>query len=127
MVSIAVLIAALSSNCGKGETDGPDDGGGGAGLWAPVRGSGVICGGKECPADKCRTNIRCTEYDECTGDRAAGWEDFDACTVDVCDPETGESTHTPIPKSEWDDGDPCTEDFCWSTEGVVHQNICEDA
>lgn len=133
IVSLSVFVAESCRNSGACAFEDEDlcgDGGAGGGAWAPG-GSGVYCGPEgqevECPADACRMNIRCTENGECTGDRVDGWEDFNACTVDACDPETGESTHTPIPPSEMDDGDDCTEDYCWATEGVVHQNICEGA
>ncbi len=36
-------------------------------------------------------------------------DDGDACTLDECDPDTGEVTHTPL---ECDDGDLCTADSC---------------
>ncbi|MGM0574116.1 MAG: hypothetical protein ACQEXJ_00080 [Myxococcota bacterium] len=51
-------------------------------------------------------------------------DDGDPCTVDLCDPETGECSSEPL---DCDDGDPCTEDFCDSGEGCIAEDVlCDD-
>jgi hypothetical protein len=48
----------------------------------------------------------------------AAVDDSDACTVDACDPRTGDVTHRPV---DTDDGDDCTFDSCDPQTGVAHQ------
>lgn len=129
IVSIATLVAVLASNCGA-ETD-TGEGGSGGGFWTPGgSGSGVVCGGQECPATKCVVNIHCGGDDGtlCLGDQIANWNDENACTVDTCDDATGEVTHTPYTAEDLDDGDDCTLDSCDPLWGPKHSNIfCESA
>lgn len=128
IVSIVTLSIFVAESCRNDATcafegdDGCGAGGGSAG------GSGVFCGETECPATACMTNIRCSENGlECTGDKLDGIEDYNACTVDICDPATGEIQHQPYTTEDIDDGDECTADYCWMTEGIVHQDICGGA
>lgn len=60
----------------------------------------------------------------CTYNVTHVWEavtcdDFDPCTNDYCDPETGQCVHTPM----CDDGDPCTLDFCDAEGNCIHVPI----
>lgn len=125
-ISLIVLIAVLSENCGKGETA---DGTGGAGLWSPDGGgSGVFCGDQECPESKCIVNVRCAEDGiVCIGDKIAGWDDKNYCTVDTCDDTTGLVTHREYTADEIDDGDECTIDSCDSLGGIMHSDVCGGA
>lgn len=124
---VSILLTSIvvgMEQCGREQMcvdgEGCGEGGGGSGVYCGPEGEET-----ECPADACRTGLRCSENGlECTGDWIDGWEDNNACTVDNCDSETGEITHREYTPEELDDGDPCTGDYCWTTEGIVHQDIC---
>ncbi len=84
----------------------------------------LVCEQETCPITKCILNQRCSEFGSCLGDPIDGWEDANACTVDICDPETGEVSHEP---PVLDDGNDCTSDYCDTTKGVIHEDLCGDA
>lgn len=137
IVSIIVTSIVVGAESCKNKAacvfeEGCGGGGAGGGVpWTPG-GSGVYCGPEgeetECPADKCHKNIRCTENGlECTGDWIDGYQDLNGCTIDECDPETGEITHTELTADDIDDGDECTLDTCYPGGGIVHQDICGGA
>ncbi len=44
-------------------------------------------------------------------------DDGNPCTIDACDPVTGDITHLPL---HVDDGNPCTQDGCDPVSGVYH-------
>jgi len=78
----------------------------------------------------------CDDYNECTVDScdpySGEWQyietdcdDYDACTLDGCDPFSGECEHE---DKDCDDGDNCTDDSCDSYSGHC-KNVeisCED-
>lgn len=131
IVSLSVFVAESCENGAACAEETCGEGGGGGATWTPG-GSGVFCGPDgekfECPANKCHENIRCSEFGyECTGDWVEGYQDHNACTIDECDPDTGEITHTELTAEDIDDGDDCTLDTCYPGGGVVHQDICGGA
>lgn len=90
-------------------------------------GSGVFCGGKECPMELCAKpgSIRCDEGEvTCSAESLDELNDGNACTVDACDPETGIITHTPYTAEDLDDGIDCTIDECSPGLGIRHVDDC---
>jgi len=76
-----------------------------------------------CGVTNCDDGLSCT-VDYCnplTGQCAhapGGCDDLNACTTDACDTATGQCRHTPV---ACDDGNPCTRDACSLTAGgCVH-------
>ena len=65
-------------------------------------------------AEPCDDGSECTQDDHCAGGGCLGGglvtcDDELACTTDLCDPDSGECTYTPIEDGqECDDGDLCT-------------------
>lgn len=83
------------------------------------------------PGTPCDDGIPCTTNDVCVNGICRGTpkdcNDGNPCTVDVCDPVTGECVSTIPPGNACDDGDPCTEnDVC--VNGVCRgtRRICND-
>ena len=69
--------------------------------------------GAECDdGDLCSLTEICNEEHACVGQTFNDCDDFDACTSDACDPNTGGCNNT-IVEGVCDDGDPCTStDIC---------------
>ncbi|GAH45461.1 unnamed protein product, partial [marine sediment metagenome] len=73
----------------------------------------------QCPnCYECNTETGACEPKDC--------DDSDPCTIDSCDPQTGNCVHTP---KDCDDGDPCTIDSCDPQTGnCVNTPIdCDDS
>lgn len=84
----------------------------------------LVCEQETCPVSPCMLNVRCSDTGSCQWDTPPGLEDANACTVDICDPETGEVSHEP---PVLDDENDCTSDYCDSVKGVIHEDLCGDA
>ena len=119
VVSIAVLIAVLTSQCGL-ETDSEGTGGAGGGT------DEFMCGHDVCSevlAGRCLVAYECTEDGRCNGaEEMPNKSDGDLCTHDVC--KDDEWLHVPVTPEEMDDGDPCTVDECSPVAGIVHTQKC---
>lgn len=80
------------------------------------------------------TPVEVSDGDACTIDAcdpatgepshtAVSTDDGDACTIDTCDPATGETSHE---RAAIDDGDACTIDACDPATGVSHTAVSVD-
>lgn len=126
LTSIVVGMESCKNDLTCEDDCGGSGGGGGVGLAGPGGGSGVECGGKECPSNACakQGTIYCTEDNVCAGEKVDGINDGNACTVDSCDSETGVITHRPVTVEEMDDGNACTVDECNPGIGITHTKTC---
>jgi uncharacterized delta-60 repeat protein len=91
----------------------------------------LACTGKP-DGTACDDGNPCTENDVCTNGTCAGTpkpiDDGNICTIDACDPVTGNVTHTPVTnETVCDDGNKCTtNDVC--TNGICAGTpvVCND-
>jgi hypothetical protein len=102
-------------------TSNPSGGSGGSGGDGGSGGSSATCS----VDDDCLSANRCANLAHCDNGVCVSAgpvvvDDGDACTVDSCDPTTGEVSHEP---ALLDDGDACTVDSCDAATGVQHQPI----
>lgn len=141
------LAAVLVASCSGGDArsllgDGTESGGaGGSSSSASSGGAGGASGSSSSSSSSgaggsttgpCLVNSDCNDKNICTKDSCVSSmcahdpispDDFDACTVDTCDPATGVS-HAPV---QVDDNDVCTTDICDPNAGVLHMpNSCND-
>ncbi|MBI4701946.1 MAG: carboxypeptidase regulatory-like domain-containing protein, partial [Deltaproteobacteria bacterium] len=107
-----------------------------------------VAEGTPCPdADKCNGEETCDAQGACQPGVPVLVDDQNPCTIDTCDPPTGQVSHTPAPKGTLcpdgdvcngdescngagvcaagtplvvDDGNPCTIDACDPVTGVAH-------
>ncbi len=70
-------------------------------VWSPVD---AVCD----DGDPCTASDRCGTDHTCAGSATLAVDDEDPCTLDACDPSTGEVTHTPLTTPECDD-EPCVD------------------
>ncbi len=97
--------------------------------------SGTGANGSPASAEASATVTTCDDNDLCTVDTCdpltgecvytpKDCDDSDACTTDSCDPLTGDCVHTAI---DCDDSDACTTDTCDPATGCVHTPVdCDD-
>jgi hypothetical protein len=84
-------------------------------------------------ADNCNDANACTSGDVCGSGACKGaaklCADNLSCTVDKCDPESGDCSHK-LDDTLCDDGNPCTNDSCALGSGCVHGSddtgTCDD-
>jgi hypothetical protein len=93
--------------------------------------TGGVCGtapdptavGRSCN-DKCSTGGICQADGTCTGGTPKNCDDNNPCTIDTCNPQTGQCVHTP---KSCNDNNPCTIDSCDPELGCIHVNKnCDD-
>ena len=80
-------------------------------VWKPAE---SVCE----DGDACTTVSVCDAAHGCVPSVSVAIDDGDACTVDACDPTTGEVTHLPTPLTCGDDHNPCTVDTCNPATGA---------
>ena len=82
---------------------------------------------RDCQNDpECGDGNQCNGIETCSNGVCAPGTPIDCndnqiCTLDVCDPPTGNCSHPPDPCN---DNDPCTVDSCSAPGGCANQNIC---
>ena len=95
-------------------------------------GEGACIGVHQSPGSPCEDGSACTTGDTCVQDAAGAiaclgipriCDSGDLCTVDACDPATGQCVTRPL---NCDDGSDCTQDSCTSPGGCQHRSLAGD-